>query len=311
MFRLRSRRRSFLIAVAVILSPILVVAAAAQSDLEQHLNDQYKNKTFMLRGFYSGRRLNYDSSGHAVNPPTAQDWTVAGVVRVEHISVSRERLKIDARRLHMGWLGAGFGEVHDQVGKFDRPEKEDRSLRIEADLGAATEVADAVVSQIFLTRVDSFADLVPDYWKPCVSAAVAGKADKPYSGCVFSPEFAAIPGISTPAAERPEPEEAVAGGAPLRNVRYGHGLTAPRVISQGDPEFSDEARRAKYQGITVLMLVVDKTGHVQNIRVAQPLGMGLDLRAVESVSTWRFDPASKNGEPVAVELAVEVDFHLY
>lgn len=311
MFRLRSRRRSSLILAAVIISPILIAAAAAQSDLEQHLNDRYKNKTFILRGFYSGSRLKYDSSGHAINPSNPQDWTVAGVVQVERISLSHDRLKIDARRLHLGWLGEGFREVHDQVGKLVRSEKEDRSLRIEADLGSATvEAADAVVSQIFLTPADSFADLVPDYWKPCVSAAVAGTADKQYSGCVFSPEFATTPGFSSAAAERPQPEQA--GEAPLRNVRVGKGgVTPPRVILQKEPEFTDEARRAKYQGTDLLMLVVDKTGHVQNIRVVRPLGMGLDRKAVETVSNWQFNPGTRNGDPVAVELGVEVNFHLY
>ena len=57
--------------------------------------------------------------------------------------------------------------------------------------------------------------------------------------------------------------------------------------------------------------MVDTDGEPRNIRIAKPLGMGLDRKAVESVEKWRFDPAQRDGQPVAVEMAVQVDFHLY
>jgi len=93
--------------------------------------------------------------------------------------------------------------------------------------------------------------------------------------------------------------------------RPGRGVTAPRVIYQTDPEFSEEARKAKYQGTCVLGLVVDANGRPTNIRVLNALGMGLDEKAIESVRNWKFEPGKKDGHDVAVEIAVEVDFHLY
>jgi len=82
-------------------------------------------------------------------------------------------------------------------------------------------------------------------------------------------------------------------------------------MSHSEPEFSEGARRAKYQGTALLELVVDQTGQPQNIRIVKPLGMGLDGKAVDAVSKWRFNPGMKDGEPAAVEIAVEVSFHLY
>jgi TonB family protein len=93
--------------------------------------------------------------------------------------------------------------------------------------------------------------------------------------------------------------------------RPGRGVTPPRPIYSPDPEFSEDARKAKYQGTCTLMIVVATDGRPINIRVVNSLGMGLDEKAIETVRTWRFEPGQKDGHPVNVEMAVEVDFHLY
>lgn len=89
------------------------------------------------------------------------------------------------------------------------------------------------------------------------------------------------------------------------------GVTAPRPIYDPDPEYSDAARKAKYQGSVLLWLVVGPNGRPRNLRVQRSLGMGLDEKALEAVSQWRFQPATLNGQPVAVQINVEVSFRLY
>src|ERR1700691_3964760 len=79
----------------------------------------------------------------------------------------------------------------------------------------------------------------------------------------------------------------------------GAGTSAPRVVYDPEPEFSEEARKAKYQGTCVLGLVVDAMGRPTSIRVVTSLGMGLDEKAIEAVKTWRFEPAMKDGHRVA------------
>jgi len=88
-------------------------------------------------------------------------------------------------------------------------------------------------------------------------------------------------------------------------------VTTPQVIFNPEPSFSDEARKAKAQGMVLLLLVVGKDGRPHDIRVGQSLGMGLDEKAIEAVNRWRFRPATLNGQPVATQIAVQVDFHLY
>jgi len=91
----------------------------------------------------------------------------------------------------------------------------------------------------------------------------------------------------------------------------GGGVSAPQLIYSVEPEFSDEARRAKYQGICVVSLIVDRNGNPQNIQVVRALGMGLDEKAEEAVRQYKFKPAYYHGHPVPVLINVEVNFRIY
>jgi protein TonB len=91
----------------------------------------------------------------------------------------------------------------------------------------------------------------------------------------------------------------------------GDGVSAPRPIFTPEPEFSEEARKAKYQGVVVLNIIVGTDGRVHTPRVVRSLGMGLDEKAIEGVKTWKFDPSKRNGQSVAVEMNIEVAFNLY
>ncbi|HKD86623.1 MAG TPA: energy transducer TonB [Terriglobales bacterium] len=93
--------------------------------------------------------------------------------------------------------------------------------------------------------------------------------------------------------------------------RVGGGVSAPRALDTPDPEYSEEARKAKYQGTCILWLIVDPNGRPRDIKVARALGMGLDEKAIEAVRNWKFEPAMKDGKPVAVQINVEVNFRLY
>lgn len=92
---------------------------------------------------------------------------------------------------------------------------------------------------------------------------------------------------------------------------FGAGITPPEPIFSPDPEYSDEARKAKYEGTVILWAVIGADGRVHEVRVSRPVGLGLDQKAVEAVEKWRFIPAKKNGVPIAVTSEVEVNFRLY
>jgi protein TonB len=88
-------------------------------------------------------------------------------------------------------------------------------------------------------------------------------------------------------------------------------VSSPVVIYQVEPEFSEEARKAKFMGVVLVNLIVDPQGRPQNVHVIRGVGMGLDGKAVDAVKLYRFKPAMEAGKPVAVELNVEVNFQIF
>jgi protein TonB len=98
------------------------------------------------------------------------------------------------------------------------------------------------------------------------------------------------------------------GGGPRR---IGGGVSAPVLIFQVEPEFSEEARKAKVAGNVLVNLWVDTNGNPSHVRVIRGVGMGLDEKAVEAVRQYKFKPAMENGKPVLVELNVEVNFQIF
>ena len=90
--------------------------------------------------------------------------------------------------------------------------------------------------------------------------------------------------------------------------RSGNGVSGPRVIEKTDPEYSEEARLAQLWGTIPLRVIVDAAGLIREVKVTKPIGLGLDEKAIDAVSKWRFEPGMKDGQAVAVIVAVEVNF---
>src|SRR6266853_5603011 len=101
------------------------------------------------------------------------------------------------------------------------------------------------------------------------------------------------------------------GGCCEGTYEIGNGVSMPRAIYAPEPEFSEEARKLKHQGDVTLLALIGADGRPRNLTIVRSLGMGLDEKALETVRTWRFDPARKDGRPVAVQMNIIVNFRLY
>ncbi len=100
------------------------------------------------------------------------------------------------------------------------------------------------------------------------------------------------------------------GGVGGGVFRVGGGVSAPALLFKKEPEYSEEARKAKYQGTVLLYIEVDPSGKATNIKVQRSLGLGLDEKAIEAVKQWKFKPGYKDGKPVTVAATIEVNFRL-
>ena len=103
------------------------------------------------------------------------------------------------------------------------------------------------------------------------------------------------------------------GGETGRGVAYlgtGGNLIAPTLLVKADPEYSEEARKARLQGTVRLRIEVNTQGLAQNVVVQQSLGLGLDDRAIEAVRKWKFTPGKVNGKPAVMVAYVDVNFRL-
>lgn len=98
-------------------------------------------------------------------------------------------------------------------------------------------------------------------------------------------------------------------GGGLRKI--GGGVSMPEVTYKVEPEFSEEARKAKFMGTVMVGIIVDTNGRPQNVHIVRGVGMGLDEKAMEAVRQYKFKPAMENGKPVPVELQVEVNFQIF
>ena len=288
------------------------------NEVEQHLRSQYRGKILAARGFYSGEHLAYDSAGTLTGGGPAGDWTTDGFVQIDDVHLSGEHLKIKATRLMVvsqGQKGLQFGG--ESAGKKHKKPKKAAVVEIDVATGSGDltdAVADTLLSKVFLNAQDSFSDAVPIYWKRCIDDSLSGKSEE----CRFSSDMSTVPGVTTSSRISGDPGDlqfstgsnATATGT-AKLFKVGHGVKPPRATYQPEPSFSEPARRAKYQGVVTMSLIVDKDGLPQKIRILSPLGAGLDAKAVEAVSTWKFQPAEKDGEPVSVQIAVEVNFRLY
>lgn len=288
-------RHSFFHGIVLIALIVPVVAYDKISD--QELQNEYGGKVLTLRQPFWGSRLHFDSTGGLVDSGSIASWTVGGQVRVREIDLKDGLLRIHGQRLFLFYdpdskslRDAGTLEKEDPAKKYFRKKIDEWATsagKVEIELEAGQPeptMADVTRSMnaVFLAPGEVLSDAAPVFWKKWL---------EPQSG---------------PSNDTPKPDESKKGA-----YRVGKEVSAPRVKYEPDPGYSEVARQAKYQGTSVLWLIIGIDGLPREISITKPLGMGLDEEAVRAVSTWKFEPAKKNGTPVPVMINVEINFRLY
>jgi TonB family protein len=292
-------KRIFLSALATFLLVAFLEAPvwAFNRDLEKQLNWQYAEKILTLRHFYEGGQLRFLSDGRLHGDAPVGPWTLDGQIEVREVHLRGKLLEIDGRRIEIVFdpknLSNHSPKPLDLMANLDNYTGKEREVlqkyllrkevivEIEMPAGKLNEEgATAAIHAVFVLPGESMMDAVPDFWQ-AYFADLEGKIFNPPSslGTVY----------------RAEP----------------HVVSAPRAINSPPPEYSEEARRARYEGSAIVWLVVDTAGSPHDLQIQRPLGLGLDEKAVERLRTWTFEPGKKDGQPVPVKINVEVSFRLY
>jgi TonB family protein len=280
-------------ALFLCLVPVAANAGISDGDLEK----EYGNNVLTLRLFYPGPHVHFDATGKADSTGRVGAWTLCGQLHVHKITLKDNVIHIQGQRLFLFY----DPETHQlrDVGTITKKDPESKHFakkiaewaartgktEIEVESGSTQpEMADVTkaMNAVFLAPDEPLTNVVPIIWKRWLEA-----------------KDGAAPAVGNP-------------GPGLEAVtKVGGAVSLPHVKYDPDPQYSEFARQAKYQGTVILWLVVDRDGQPTHIRVQRPAGMGLDEEAFDAVRTWKFDPATKDGQPVPVMINVEVNFRLY
>lgn len=288
---------ALLVAVGAILCSLPAKAASPDDDLRS----KYRGKVLMLRNFYCGQDLRFNEQGDLQTGGETGAWTICRDVRIDDLKIKNGSLHITGQRIYLAHnAGQDFLDVLDLEPNDAKKAKkykdliQSQKISIEAQLpqNADSSGVQAVMDKLFYASQQEFFEAVPDLWK-----------------CFFPTGARKTPcGGSAPEAKPTQ----LSQEEPLSNAeRIVKGVRAPWPTYEPDPSFTNEARMAKYQGTTLMSIVVDPTGNVKLIHVIRPLGMGLDEQAAATIATWKFAPAERGDQPVAVQVNVEVTFNLY
>ncbi len=246
------------------------------TELEAALNRDFKGHSFTQKAFQCGEKIRYSVDGSADG--RLGPWTKCGDIRALSIELPNDHtIVVTAERIALRYdpQRQAFDEMlHKKLGRV--------VIEIAVPGPMDEAAARAAIAKVFLQDSEHLSDFVPDYWKPFLVQREIDAGLRPKSDAIPMP---AVPKRS--------------------------GITAPRVVHSPDPAYDPFAKSISFQGMSILWLVVDETGAPRDVRVATPLGLGLDDNAVEAVRKWKFKPAMRDGAPIAVLVQVQVNFRRY
>jgi hypothetical protein len=229
-------------------------------------------RAIFLRGGYAGGELTYDALGHVKGEPKQLDWTLAAA-NIEKVSRrSAGELELDGTRVAMRY--------NPEQHVFERHPQKDEKVKIILAVNDAARGLQGALATIFAVGIDpGLQRAMPLYWRHYFSPGLAWPNDD-LTGKQVIPA----------------------------NAQQGNGVEYPVLEKKAEPEFTSAARADKVRGLVQLRLTVGVDGIPRHIAIKQPLGYGLDQKAVEAAMKYRFRPGMKDGQPIAMEMLINQMF---
>lgn len=293
---------------AILLCALYSFAQTDPHELVKALEPVFKGNAFLLRGFPLESDLKFDSECNAEKTYQKGSWTEAEL-NVESIEVKGKNIILSGHRAGFARLKPS-GPLVRMLVPVEKSVSGSRMIKLTIKgpfLLTAADFLEKIKQRIFVMDINELGSLAPAWWLPYLRGDIVSKTKNGHP--IYILKEYGEPSDETENAKI-EPFGHMANGDPLYRVAKG-GVSAPKPLHSPDPEYSDAARAARYQGTLVLSAIIEKTGDVGEVRILSPLGMGLDDKAVAAVQTWKFNPALKDGAPVSVVVNIEVAFNLY
>ena len=281
-------------------------ASASEQDAEKALK-QFQGKVLVLRHPLHDSSQQYDAEGKVLRGGDEGPWTVYGGVLIDKVALSPDKLRSQGRRILFLFLKGQFAAMEFKRLKRPVDPPFPPSIELEIALDRALDSAEdgrALLGRVFALDTKGLLESLPEFWRGSLTDQFVYDPSQKREA-----EFR----LEMPprSALRPARKAAPDAARADQVFHVGAEVTAPKPTFTPEPRFSDIARYEKFQGTLVVDLIVGKDGAVHQIRLVRPLGLGLDESARSMLQTWRFEPATRNGQPVAVEMNVEVAFNLY
>jgi hypothetical protein len=244
---------------------------------EAEISARLMGKPLQLRGFWMDDKLQFDAKGSPVGANTEGTFTESAF-DAKKVSLNGDHLQIEGQRVGLKFEKDGTVKRLPifQKGIF---RKSPEMIVIEIDGQGNRDFSDAL-DAIFAGSLAEITPSLRPYWQPY--------ARRHFLNMV-------------------EPERPVPAGV----VKIGGAVKPPKLLKSVDPSFSDRARELKVSGSTSIDMIIDEQGNFGHFVIRQPLGLGLDERAIAALLRYRFAPATRDGVPVKVELTVESNFTIF
>jgi TonB family protein len=310
-----SLRKSLAIATFVV---GLYGAGIAADQPAKQLTTRYKDQVLSLRHPMMSPHQEYELDGRPVNPAREGPWTLFGRIQIKEIAEDKKGLHVKGNRILYQFTKTGSQLIKDK-------QKVTVTLRLDSALASEDEAV-AALARVFALTPEDIVNSAPDFWQDFLRKDMLVRPSPAKSVRTTDVRKEDPPKADPPKKDLPEEsgskDERTANAASSGETKVADtkdkvfllgqpSVTAPKALYMPEPEFSEAARKSRYQGVVGMNVIIDPEGRVRKPRIVRALGLGLDEQAIEAVSKWRFKPGTRDGQPVSVAVYIETDFHLY
>ena len=271
---------------------------------------QFEGKMLFLRHPLHDESQVYDQNGAVLKRGPEESWTVCGGILIDHVNLMPDKLLVEGRRIFFLFPKQRLTlfEFKRLKGRGSPPLSPSVTLEIQLKHPIDSEgQALKVLKRVFALHTSEVIKSLPDFWRIYLTT-------HHFQYDAVQPKEAEFrwqeqPERNENAVRNVQSGEMsdVVGEEPA--VHIGPDVKAPRPKSIPGPGGSSKiAQYEKYKGVVVLNMIVGTDGAVHRVRLLQPMGLGLDEIAQSGVHTWRFKPSTHKGNPVAVEMNIEIGF---